>query len=579
MMKTKYCKVFRILSILFLFNFDYLPSQNYRIEEKIIVSTYAGSGKEGFEDGPKNQSQLASPNGISMDKFGNLFIADSYNHAIRKVTSLGELYTFAGNGLEGYQDGFGKNALFHFPSDAYADKNGNVYVADYWNHCIRKITSYGLVTTVAGVPGKKGYKNGKAKEALFNNPIGVIVDYTDNLYVLDTKNHCIRKISNEGIVTTFAGSNIEGFADGIGEDAKFSNPTGLCADRYGNFYLIDTGNRAVRKIYSDGRVETVLDHHFTHFKDSTGGRKMHFFHSASGGGICSGPKDVLYVADGASHTIYKIDLARRVISVVAGTGKMGFKNGEGHLAMFANPVEVTMDASNNIYVADFNNHVVRKIEFQKIKVEDPQKHTKVLHYLYGNIINAETKEPISGVNIVLQSYEGIDLIKKTHYCLQNTHKIAIEPKKYQIFVKQPGYLPFQTEIIPLPNQDFPYSIELIPIKVGAKAILRNIYFAPNSSTLTIDALEGLEKLVEFMKINPKVEILISGHTDIGSTQEYNIKLSEARAKAVRDYLVQMGIEASRIGYKGYGNSRPIADNQTSEGRALNRRIEIEIIKM
>lgn len=572
-------KWFKYLLGGYFFFFQEIFCQNYRIEEKIIVTTYAGSGEKGFEDGPKDKAQLVSPNGISIDKFGNLFIADSYNHAIRKVTSLGELCTFAGNGEEGYKDGFGKNAMFHFPSDAYADKNGNIYVADYWNHCIRKITSYGLVTTVAGVPGKKGYKNGKAKEALFNNPIGVIVDYTDNLYVLDTKNHCVRKISNDGMVTTFAGSPSAGFVDGIGIDAKFSSPTGLCADRYGNFYLIDTDNRAVRKIYPDGRVETVLDQHFTYFKDSTGGRKMQFFHSASGGGICSGPKDIFYIADGASHSIYKIDLAHRVISVVAGTGKMGFKNGEGHLAMFANPVEVTMDNSNNIYVSDFDNHVVRKIEFQKIKMEDPRVPKKNLYYLYGNVINSETKEPIQNVNILLQYYEGIDLVKKNYFFIQNQYKIPIQPSNYQIFVKQPGYLPFQAELIPEPNHDFRYNIELIPLKVGAKAILRNIYFAPNSSTLTIDALEGLEKLVEFMKINPKIEILITGHTDIGSTQEYNIKLSEARAKAVKDYLIQMGIEPSRIGHKGFGNAKPIADNQTAEGRALNRRIEIEIIKM
>lgn len=565
--------------LLVFFVFSFLYAQNYRIEEKIIVSTYAGSGKRGFEDGQKDKASLESPNGISIDKFGNLFIADSYNHSIRKVTSMGDLYTFAGNGLEGYRDGFGKSAMFHFPADAYADKNGNVYVADYWNHCIRKITSYGLVTTIAGVPGKRGYKNGKAKDALFYNPIGVIVDYTDNLYVLDTKNHCVRKISNEGEVTTFAGGPTPGFVDGIGADAKFSNPTGLCADRYGNFYLIDTDNRAVRKIYPDQRVETVLDAQFSHFRDSTHGRKLQFFQSAEGGGICSGPKDIFFIADGASHTIYKIDLDKRVISVVAGTGKMGYKNGEGHLAMFANPVELTMDPSNNIYVADFGNHVVRKIEFQKIKIEDPKIPKEIVHYLHGRVLNAETKEPIANVNIALQKYEGIDLTKKDYYFVESNYKIPIHSGSHQIFVKQPGFMPFQAEIKVPPNQDFQYHIELMPIKVGAKAVLRNIYFAPNSASLTIDALEGLEKLVEFMKLNPMVEILISGHTDIGSTQDYNIKLSEARAKAVKDYLVQMGISPLRIGHKGYGNSRPIADNNTAEGRALNRRIEIEIIKM
>lgn len=568
-------KTIKILWIVLCGNWMY--GQGYRIEERIEVSTYAGSGVEGFVDGKRLHAQMASPNGISMDRFGNLFIADSKNHAIRKVTTLGELYTFAGSGLQGHQDGFGTNAQFAFPTDAYADKNGNVYVADYWNHCIRKITPYGLVFTIAGVPGKAGYKNGTAKQALFNHPIGVIVDYTDNLFVLDTENHCVRRISNEGEVSTFVGYPEPGFQDGYGTSARFDTPTGLCADRYGNFYLVDAHNRAIRKIHADGLVETLLDHRFSYFKDSTGGKSLAFFNADhSGGGICSGPKDIFFIADGASHTIYKVDVQRRVISVLAGTGKKGYKDGEAPNALFDEPVELTMDPSNNIYVADFGNHVVRKIEFRKIKV--PLQHSKELpvYYLAGNITDAETHKPISEVEVILQMYEGDDLVKKKHAAQNGHYRIPIAGGTYQIFVKVPGYMPYQAEL-QVPNQQHvQHAISLIPIKKGAKAILRNIYFAPNSATLTVDAIEGLDKLVDFMKLNPTISLQINGHTDIGSTQDYNLKLSTQRAKAVRNYLVQMGIESYRIQYKGFGNSVPIADNKTPEGRAQNRRIEIEI---
>jgi outer membrane protein OmpA-like peptidoglycan-associated protein len=148
---------------------------------------------------------------------------------------------------------------------------------------------------------------------------------------------------------------------------------------------------------------------------------------------------------------------------------------------------------------------------------------------------------------------------------------------YNIYIHETGFLPYQEEIFFPDKKNMTLNIQLTEIKAGAKAVMRNIYFAPNSSTITIDALAGLDRIVTFMKENPSVKIRINGHTDKGTTAEFNQKLSESRAISVKDYLTQMGIDEHRIETKGWGNTQPIADNGTIEGRKKNRRIEIEII--
>ncbi len=585
----------KIIVLSFLLTFSHLYAQNVKYIEKIEVSTYAGSGNRGYKDGVKGAAMLASPNGISMDKFGNLFIGDSDNNAIRKVDAFGNITTVGGNGIGGYKDGFQMNSQFNWPTGVCADKNGNIYVADYWNHCIRKISSYGIVTTYAGIPGKKGYKDGNLKEAQFNCPISVFIDFTDNLYVLDSRNNCIRKILNDGKVITYAGSPTPGFKDGYGKEARFSGPVGMCLDRYGNLYIVDSDNQAIRRVLADSKVETILDANFTGYKDSTEGKKLQFFHgTSSGGGICSGPMDIFYIADGGSNCIFKVDIEKKVISVIAGTGRKGFKDGEPKDALFNRPVEICMDLSNNLYVADFDNHVVRKIEIKKIKIEEKKdivhnnnnndKKPDIppppkVYYLMGKVIETEFSKPVQNVELIIQELGKSEEFHKVVKVTNGTFKIPIYAGTFNIFVKQSGFMPYQEEIKIPQNKDYEQNVYLVPIKLKAKAVMRNIYFAPNSSTVTIDALDGLDKLVEFMKINPNIEIQVSGHTDIGSTQEFNQQLSEARAKSVRDYLVQMGIESKRISYVGFGNTKPIADNKTKEGRAINRRIEIEITKM
>lgn len=547
-----------------------LKAQEY--EEKISVETFAGSGIEGFKDGSALEARLKSPNGIAVDGQGNVYFADSKNHRVRKVTTDGQVITLAGTGLSGNSVGKGTQSMLNWPAGVAVDKNGNVYIADYGNHCIKKLLPNGQLILLAG-KGYPGYKDGKAEDALFNNPIGVYVDYTNNLFIIETRNHTVRKIDTEGNVSTIAGKGgIPGFKDGYGNQSRLDTPIGMCMDRYGNFYIVDGRNSAIRKLHADGNLETVLDSKFTGYKNLSG-KELKFIHSeGSGGGICSGPLDIFYIADGGAHCIFKVDIQKKEITRYAGTGIPGFKDHEiASQAQFNRPVDLCMDLKENLYISDIRNFVIRRIHYQKIKKEIPSEKKLLLNL---KIIHQETQKPILNIPVLI-TQKGDDFRKEVK--VNSQYSLELSKGTFFIHIEAKGYMPYQTEVT-LDNESKTLIVELTPIKKGAKVVMNNIYFAPNSSSLTIDAIEGLNQLVQFLKDNPDVKVRVSGHTDIGSTQEFNMQLSTARAKAVRDYLVQMGILSNRIEWRGYGNTKPIADNSTVEGRKKNRRIEIEIIE-
>ncbi|GIV44182.1 MAG: hypothetical protein KatS3mg035_1305 [Bacteroidia bacterium] len=562
-------EVYKLVILLFFCLSHFIQAQDY--EEKISVETFAGSGIEGFKDGPSLEARLRSPNGIAVDAQGNVYFADSRNHRIRKVTTEGQVITIAGTGLSGNSTGKGTQSMLNWPAGVAVDKNGNVYIADYGNHCIKKLLPNGELILLAG-NGLPGYKDGKASEALFNKPIGVYVDYTNNLYVIETKNHTVRKIDSDGEVTTIAGKGgIPGFKDGYGNQSRLDTPIGMCMDRYGNFYIVDGNNSAIRKLHADGYLETILDSKFSGYKNLSG-KELMFMHSeGSGGGICSGPLDVFFIADGGAHCIFKVDIKKKEITRYAGTGIPGFKDDENAThAQFNRPVDLCMDLKENLYISDIRNFVIRRIKYQKIKKEVP---TQKKIFLTIQVIEQETQKPLQVPVSITQ--KGEDFHK--NIIVNGKYSLEIKKGNYFLNIETKGFMPYQTEVV-IDSANKELIIELLPIKKGAKAIMSNIYFAPNSSSLTIDALEGLNQLVQFLKDNPEVKVRISGHTDIGSTQEFNMQLSTARAKSVRDYLVQMGIPSNRIDWRGYGNTKPIADNDTVEGRQKNRRIEIEIIE-
>jgi sugar lactone lactonase YvrE len=220
------------------------------------VTTMAGDGQPGGSNGNPKRTRFADPFGVALDQQGNLYIADGGdNNIIRKIDLNGVTSTLAG-GTEGYAEGASTAAAFNTPSGLAVDAAGNVYVADTGNNAIRKVTPEGVVSTLAG-DGLAGDKDGKGANAQFNGPVGVAVDSAGVVYVADTYNDRIRRIAPDGTVTTIAGGKRSGMADGAGAQALFDTPSGIVVNANGELFIADTANHAVRKLGKDGNVSTI----------------------------------------------------------------------------------------------------------------------------------------------------------------------------------------------------------------------------------------------------------------------------------------------------------------------------------
>jgi sugar lactone lactonase YvrE len=215
----------------------------------------AGDGVRGMRNGPVARARFDDPYGVAVSEDGTLYVADAGdNNRIRRVGTDGAVTTLAGF-AEGFADGDGTAARLNTPSGLALDRAGNLYVADTGNHAIRKVTPLGRVTTVAGT-GVAGFRDGARSQAQFNGPIGVAVDARGSVYVADTYNDRIRKIDPQGQVTTLAGGDRPGNLDGAGAAARFDTPTALAVDAQGIVWVADSRNNAIRRIALDGTVST-----------------------------------------------------------------------------------------------------------------------------------------------------------------------------------------------------------------------------------------------------------------------------------------------------------------------------------
>ncbi|MDD2699530.1 MAG: ubiquitin-like protein, partial [Arcobacteraceae bacterium] len=333
-----------------------LPSWlSLNIGVNVTVTTLAGSGTATFVDGNGTAASFYNPNGVAVDGRGNVFVADRNNHKIRKITPEGVVTTLAGSGTATFVDGNGTTASFNNPNGVAVDGSGNVFVADTFNHKIRKITPEGVVTTLAG-SGTATFADGNGTAASFNNPYGVTVDGSGNVFVADTHNSKIRKITPEGVVTTLAGSGSSGFTDDTGTAASFYSPNGVAVDGSGNVFVADQDNHKIRKITPEGVVTTLAGSGTATFADGNGTAAS--FNKPNGVAV-DGSGNV-FVADRNNHKIRKIT-PEGVVSTLAGNGAISFADGEGTAASFNYPAGVTVDSSGNIYVADKSNNKIRKI--------------------------------------------------------------------------------------------------------------------------------------------------------------------------------------------------------------------------
>lgn len=318
-----------------------------------IVTTLAGNGANTLTNGAGSAASFNDPRGLAVDSQGNIFIADYANDCIRKITPDGVVSTFAGRTSSGFVDGTGTAARFYRPQSVAIDINDNLYIADTYNCAIRKISPAGVVSTLSG-NGTAGYVDGSGSEVRFAYPRGVAVNLYGNLYISDTDNHRIRKRGTDGVVTTLGGNGNTSFVDGIGTAATFDFPRGLTVDSAGIVYVADSNNYRIRRIASNGAITTIAGKSAA-FADGTGTAAA--FKEPTG--IALDPLGNLLVADRGNNRIRKVTQSG-IVTTLAGTNATGSVDGTGAAALFNGPIGIAIDRFGYIYITDSANHLVRK---------------------------------------------------------------------------------------------------------------------------------------------------------------------------------------------------------------------------
>ena len=332
-----------------------------------IIETVAGTGTATFggDGGAAVAAQVSSPYGVALDGAGNLYIADTGNHRIRKVNSAGVISTVAGNGTRGYggDGGPATAAQLQLPAGVAADGAGNLYIADFHNHRIRKVNSAGVISTVAGT-GAAGYggDGGPATAAQLKYPYGLALDGAGNLYIADYENHRIRKMNSAGNISTVAGTGAAGYGgdDGRAVNAKLNYPRDLALDGAGNLYIADGKNHRIRKMNAAGDISTVAGNGAAGY-GGDGGAAVDAQLNRPYGVAADGAGN-LYIADQTNQRIRKVNAAG-VITTVAGTGTRG-SDGDGGPAAAAQvgrPRGLALDGSGNLYIAEWGNSRIRKV--------------------------------------------------------------------------------------------------------------------------------------------------------------------------------------------------------------------------
>jgi sugar lactone lactonase YvrE len=350
---------------------DYSNSRVRMVTPGGVISTVAGKGTYGYsgDDGPATAAQLNDPKGIAFDSAGNLYIADYSNYRVRKVTAAGLISTIAGCGALPQlcrENGLATEASLGLPTGVAVDSAGSLYITEAIGR-VRKVTAEGGISTIAGkitlgnVMGGFSGDGGPATEAQLSHPSSVAVDSMGNLYIADELNNRIRKITVAGIISTVAGNGIQGFSGdgGPATEAQLNQPRDVAFDSAGNLYIADT--LRVRKVTAQGVISTVAGLGTAH----------NTFNNLGPRGVAVDGAGNLYISDHFGNHIF-ILTAAGVFSTVAGNGMDGYggDNGPAAEAALAHPDDVEVDSAGNLFIADNGNHRVRKVTFPNCSLSD-----------------------------------------------------------------------------------------------------------------------------------------------------------------------------------------------------------------
>ena len=329
------------------------------------VKTIFGSGQPALKDGTGRTASFNQPFGMCLDAKCNLYVADSANHCVRRISPDGIVSTFAGSGVKGTVDGPAHQARFNTPSGVLSDGKGNLYVCSYEENSIRVIGKDGTVRSLVN-SREEGYRDGSLAEARLHSPRGMVFDSKGNLLFSDCWNHRIRKLTPEGVVSTLAGGGPTGedaaatWRDGVGTEARFFAPCGLAIDRYDNLFVADPENHRIRKITPQGVVTTIAG------SGPAGKTAGGFADGPAAQSRLNKPTELLVTADGIvyfsdtyGNRIRKIT-PDGMVSTIAGTGEAGLRDGPLEKAHLNWPRGIVLRDRTILFV-DFNNHVVRSV--------------------------------------------------------------------------------------------------------------------------------------------------------------------------------------------------------------------------
>ncbi|MCW3121794.1 MAG: hypothetical protein JWQ38_1286 [Flavipsychrobacter sp.] len=370
----------------------YLADQyNNKLRKVSTTGTITGiAGRNGiFGDGPALQAQITVPYNIATDDSGNVYIPDTYNSRIRKITPSGIVTTVAGSGFanaSGYSGDGGPatDATIWDPYAVAVDKNGNLYIADYMNSVVRKVNTSGIITTFAGGSGS-GYSgdHGPATDAQLFDPCGIAVDDAGNVYIADEFNYAIRKVDTHGIITTIAGKGVYGYSGdgGPAQDAQLQ-VSDVAVDKYGTVYIADGNDNVIRAVDTMGIIRTIAGDGTFGYSGDGGPATAATFRGP--GGIKTDRDGNIYISDCNNNRIRMINTSG-IISTIAGNGVAGYSGdgGSATSAQISGPSGVAIDGTGNIYIADGNNFRVRKIT-KELSVPGIDKHNLTNIAVYPN---------------------------------------------------------------------------------------------------------------------------------------------------------------------------------------------------